>query len=102
VATEPGPSPGQCVHFKHFTPEPGASAVNCDAVEAWRPWCIVDAQLAQHRCWLGDSYGLIDTAVWRGARAVPFILDAVDDEAGEPMFPQKARLAARVGLRRTA
>ena len=74
VATGIGPYSGQCVHFKHFAPEPKDYAVNRYDFEAWRHWQIVDDQLAKHRYMLGDKYTLVDMAVWGWARAVPFIL----------------------------
>ena len=74
VATGIGPYSGQCVHFKHFAPEPKDYAVNRYDFEAWRHWQIVDDQLAKQRYMLGDSYTLVDMAVWGWARAVPFIL----------------------------
>ena len=74
VATGIGPYSGQCVHFKHFAPEPKDYAVNRYDFEAWRHWQIVDDQLAKHRFMLGADYTLVDMAVWGWARAVPFIL----------------------------
>ena len=74
VATGIGPYSGQCVHFKHFAPEPKAYALNRYDFEAWRHWKLVDAQLAKHAYMLGDSYTLVDMAVWGWARAVPFVL----------------------------
>ena len=74
VATGIGPYSGQCVHFKHFAPEPKDYAVNRYDFEAWRHWQIVDDQLARQRYMLGDAYTLVDMAVWGWARAVPFIL----------------------------
>jgi GST-like protein len=74
VATGIGPYSGQAVHFKHFAPEPKEYAVNRYDFEAWRHWNIIDARLARHKYMLGDSYTLIDMAVWGWARAVPRIL----------------------------
>ncbi len=74
VATGIGPYSGQAVHFKHFAPEPKEYAVNRYDFEAWRHWNIIDARLATHKYMLGDSYTLIDMAVWGWARAVPRIL----------------------------
>ena len=76
VATGIGPYSGQYVHFKHFAPEPKDYAVNRYDFEAWRHWNLIDAQLAKHPYMLGDSYTLVDMAVWGWARAVPFILGA--------------------------
>ena len=74
VATGVGPYSGQAVHFKHFAPEPKEYAVNRYTFEAERHFAILDAQLAKHRYMLGDTYTLVDMAVWGWARAVPFIL----------------------------
>ena len=76
VATGIGPYSGQAVHFTHFAPEPKAYAVNRYDFEAWRHWKIIDRQLAQHRYMLGETYTLVDMAVWGWARAVPFVLGA--------------------------
>lgn len=74
VATGIGPYSGQAVHFKHFAPEPKDYAVNRYNFEAQRHWGLIDAQLAKHNYMLGDTYTLVDMAVWGWARAVPFIL----------------------------
>jgi GSH-dependent disulfide-bond oxidoreductase len=74
VATGIGPYSGQAVHFKHVAPEPKEYAVNRYDFEAWRHWNIIDAQLAKHKYMLGDTYTLVDMAVWGWARAVPRIL----------------------------
>lgn len=76
VATGIGPYSGQAVHFKHFAPEPKDYAVNRYDFEAERHWAIVDARLAEHKYMLGDTYTLVDMAVWGWARAVPFVLGA--------------------------
>lgn len=76
VASGIGPYSGQAVHFKHFAPEPKEYAVNRYAFEAERHFAILDAQLATHRYMLGDTYTLVDMAVWGWARALPFILGA--------------------------
>jgi GSH-dependent disulfide-bond oxidoreductase len=74
VATGIGPYSGQCVHFKHFAPEPKAYAVNRYDFEAWRHWQLIDDQLAKHAYMLGSEYTVVDMAVWGWARVVPFIL----------------------------
>ncbi len=76
VATGIGPYSGQAVHFKHFAPEPKAYAVNRYDFEAQRHWGLVDAQLAKNTYMLGDTYTIVDMAVWGWARALPFILGA--------------------------
>lgn len=74
VATGIGPYSGQAVHFKHFAPEPKEYAVNRYVFEAQRHYGILDARLANQRYMIGDTYTLVDMAVWGWARAVPFIL----------------------------
>ena len=74
VATGIGPYSGQAVHFKHFAPGPNDYAINRYDFEAQRHWGLIDAQLAKHRYMLGDTYTLVDMAVWGWARVVPFIL----------------------------
>jgi GSH-dependent disulfide-bond oxidoreductase len=76
VASGIGPYSGQAVHFKHFAPEPKEYAVNRYMFEAERHYAILDAQLAKHRYMLGETYTLVDMAVWGWARAVPFIFGA--------------------------
>ena len=76
VASGIGPFTGQCVHFKHFAPEPKAYAVNRYDFEAWRHWNLIEARLAAQPFMVGNSYTLVDMAVWGWARAVPFALGA--------------------------
>jgi GST-like protein len=74
VASGIGPYSGQAVHFKNFAPEPKEYAVNRYLFEAERHFGILDAQLAKHRYMLGDTYTIVDMAVWGWERAVPFVL----------------------------
>ena len=98
VASGIGPYSGQCVHFKHFAPEPKEYAVNRYDFEAWRHWKIVDDQLAKHRYMLGDVYTLVDMAVWAWARVVPFVLGA---DAWEKL-PNVKRLFDEISARPAA
>ena len=98
IATGIGPYSGQAVHFKHFAPEPKAYAVNRYDFEAWRHWKIIDQQLAQHRYMLGETYTLVDMAVWGWARAVPFVLGATAWE----QLPNVKRLLDEVNARPAA
>lgn len=74
VATGIGPYSGQCVHFRHYAPEPKEYALNRYDFEAWRHWKILDAHLADRTYMLGDDYTLVDMAVWGWAGRVPYIL----------------------------
>jgi GST-like protein len=76
VASGIGPFTGQCVHFRHYAPEPNPYALNRYDFEAWRHWRILDAHLAKRSWMAGDQYTLLDMAVWGWARAVPFALGA--------------------------
>jgi len=75
VATGIGPYSGQAVHFKHFAPEKLAYAINRYSREAERHYAILDARLNARRYMLGDTYGIVDMAVWGWARVAPFVLD---------------------------
>ena len=98
VASGIGPYSGQAVHFKHYAPEKIAYAVNRYDFEAWRHWSIVEARLAQRKYMLGDSYTIVDMAVWGWARAVPFVLGK---EAWEKL-PQVKRLLDEISARPAA
>ncbi len=98
VATGIGPYSGQCVHFKHFAPEPKAYAVNRYDFEAWRHWNIIEARLADHRYMLGDAYTLVDMAVWGWARLLGFVL-AADAYA---RLPNVKRFLDEINLRPAA
>src|SRR3984885_2692422 len=98
VASGVGPYSGQAVHFKHFAPAGLDYAVNRYLFEAQRHFAILDAQLAKHRYMLGDSYTIVDMAVWGWARAVPFVL------GGEAWakFPNLKRLLDEINARPAA
>lgn len=76
VASGVGPFSGQCVHFKHFAPEPIPYAMGRYDFEAWRHWKVIDEQLSKNRYMLGPDYTLVDMAVWGWARPIPFFLGA--------------------------
>ena len=71
VATGIGPYCGQAVHFKLFAPEPKEYALNRYSFEAERHWGIVNDLLANRPWMLGDTYTLVDMAVWGWARMIP-------------------------------
>ena len=74
IASGIGPFSGQSVHFRNFAPEPKVYALNRYDFEAWRHWRILEAHLAKHHYMLGDTYTLVDMALWGWARVVPFVL----------------------------
>ncbi len=74
VASGVGPYSGQAVHFTRFAPEPKDYAVNRYVFEAKRHYGIADARLAGHKFMLGETYTVVDMALWGWARLVPFVL----------------------------
>jgi GST-like protein len=98
VASGIGPYSGQAVHFKHFAPDPKQYPVKRYTYEAERHWNIIDAQLAKHRYMLGDSYTIVDMAVWGWARLVPTALG----EGAWAKFPNLKRLVDEISARPAA
>ena len=84
IASGIGPYSGQCVHFRHFAPEPKAYALNRYDFEAWRHWRLIDERLATRSFMLGDAYTLVDIALWGWARMVPFVLGSQEAWAQLP------------------
>lgn len=98
VASGVGPYAGQCVHFRHFAPEPKEYAVTRYLFEAKRHFGILNARLAERDCMLGQDYGIVDMAVWGWARMVPFVLG----ENGWDELPNLKRLVDRISARPAA
>ncbi len=98
VATGIGPYSGQAVHFKHFAPEKLPYAINRYAHEAQRHYGILDARLGTRRYMLGETYTIVDMAVWGWARVVTFILG--DDAWGK--MPHLKRLFDEISARPAA
>lgn len=71
---EIGPYSGQAVHFKTYAPKPNDYAVARYTFEAERHWGIVDAHLGKHRYMCGDTYTIVDMALWGWSRLTPFVL----------------------------
>ena len=98
VATGIGPYSGQAVHFQHFAPEPKDYAVTRYVFEAKRHYAILDARLADRRYMLGDTYTIVDMAVWGWARALPRVLD----DGALPGMPNLKRLFDEISARPAA
>ena len=98
IASGIGPYSGQFVHFKIVAPEPKEYALNRYDFEAWRHWNIINDHLANSRYMVGDSYSLVDVALWGWARIVPFVLgpDAFDK------LPNVKRLMDEINARPAA
>jgi GST-like protein len=98
VATGIGPYCGQAVHFKFFAPEPKEYAVNRYTFEAERHWKIVDEHLAGKQWMVGDTYTLVDMAVWGWSRLVPRFLG----DAGFAALPNVKRHLDAINARPAA
>ena len=99
VASGVGPYSGQSVHFRTAAPEPKDYAVTRYLFEANRHYGILEARLATHRYMLGDSYTIVDMALWGWARMLPFVLG--DDKAWET-YPNVKRWFDEVSARPAA
>ena len=74
VASGIGPYSGQAVHFRNYAPGPNDYAVNRYTFEAQRHWGILEARLAKRKWMLGDTYTIVDMAVWGWSRLIPVVL----------------------------
>ena len=73
VATGVGPYSGQSVHFKNYAPEKQSYAINRYDFEAERHYGILDRRLATVPYMLGETYTIVDMAVWGWARMIPIV-----------------------------
>ncbi|MEM7777158.1 MAG: glutathione S-transferase N-terminal domain-containing protein [Pseudomonadota bacterium] len=74
VGTGVGPYSGQCVHFRHFAPEPQPYGVERYTFEAQRHYGILNNHLAGRKYMVADTYSIVDMDVWGWARMIPFVL----------------------------
>ena len=98
VASGVGPFSGQSVHFRNYAPEKIEYAINRYMYEAQRHYGILEARLAKQKYMVGDSYGIVDMAVWGWARLMPVILG----EGYWAKFPNLKRLVDEIGARPAA
>lgn len=98
VASGIGPYSGQSVHFRAHAPDKIPYAINRYEFEARRHYDILDARLADRRYILGDTYTIVDMAVWGWARLIPRVLG---DEA-LPQMPNLKRLIEEITARPAA
>jgi len=98
VASGVGPYSGQSVHFQHMAPEKNAYATNRYRFEAMRHYTILDERLAARKYMVGDTYTIVDMALWGWARLIPFVLDK--DAFGK--LPNLKRLVDEIEARPAA
>ena len=100
VATGVGPYMGQAVHFKHFAPndQDHDYAHNRYQYEGHRHLKIVDAHLATRSYMVGETYTIVDMALWGWTRLAPFALG--DDALTK--YPNLKRLVDGISARPAA
>ena len=98
VATGVGPFSGQAVHFKHFAPEKVDYAHNRYQFEAQRHFAILNDHLAKRRWMVGDTYTIVDMALWSWARMAPFVMG----EEAAAKYPNVKRLVDEISARPAA
>jgi len=100
VATGVGPYSGQAVHFKHFAPKDQNHdySHNRYQFEAHRHYTILNDHLAGRKYMVGDTYTIVDMAVWGWATRIPFILG----EAAWAKLPNLKRLVDEISARPAA
>ena len=74
VASGVGPYSGQAVHFRNYAPEKLEYAINRYMYEAQRHYGILEARLSKQKYMVGDTYTIVDMALWGWARLIPVAL----------------------------
>src|SRR6201999_8791 len=74
IATGLGPYSGQAVHFKTAAPKDLEYALNRYLFEAHRHYKILDDHLATSKYMVGDTYTIVDMALWGWTRMAAFVL----------------------------
>lgn len=100
VATGIGPYSGQAVHFRNFAPkdQDHTYANTRYQFEADRHYAIVDKHLANRRYMVGDTYTIVDMALWGWARLIPVIMG----EAAWARYPNLKRYVDEISARPAA
>ena len=98
VASGIGPYSGQAVHFQHHAPEKLPYAINRYVFEAERHFGIVNDRLASQQFIVGDTYTIVDMALWGWARMIPMVIG----ENGWAQFPNVKRLTDEINARPAA
>jgi len=98
IASGVGPYSGQSVHFGHFAAEQSAYALKRYRYEANRHWQILEDRLGQGRYMMGETYTILDMAIWGWAPRINFIMEP----DAESRFPNIMRLMAELNARPAA
>ena len=99
IASGLGPFSGQAVHFRNFAPEKPPYAVKRYDYEAKRHWQVIEDRLAQGDWMMGDTYTILDMAVWGWAPRLPYMMG---DEGVMANYQNIDRLVKTIGARPAA
>jgi GST-like protein len=97
IASGVGPFSGQSVHFRNYAPK-SEYAINRYMYETQRHYGIIDARLAKQKYMVGDTYTIVDMALWGWARMIPNALG----EEHWAKFPNLKRLVDEISARPAA
>lgn len=98
IGTGIGPYSGQAVHFKTVAPEPNAYARHRYSFETERHWTIVEERLRTRDYMVGDTYTIVDMALWGWAKSLPFLFG----EDAWSRYPAIKRLVDTISARPAA
>jgi GST-like protein len=98
VASGVGPYSGQAVHFRNYAPEKIEYATNRYMYEAQRHYGILEARLSKQKYMLGDTYTILDMALWGWARLIPVALG----DTAWAKFPHLKKLMDEISARPAA
>lgn len=99
IASGLGPFSGQAVHFRNFAPEQVPYGIKRYDFEARRHWQLVDDRLAQGQYMLGETYTIVDMAVWGWGDRLTYML--ADDDIMQT-YPNLQRLMQEIDARPAA
>jgi GST-like protein len=74
IASGVGPYSGQSVHFRNYAPEKIEYAINRYMYETQRHYGILNGRLGKQKYMVGDTYTIVDMALWGWARLIPVAL----------------------------
>jgi GSH-dependent disulfide-bond oxidoreductase len=98
VASGVGPFSGQAVHFRHHATEKVPYAHNRYQFEAQRHYAVLNEHLAGRKYMVGDSYTIVDMALWGWARMAVFVMG----EEAAAKYPNVKRLVDEISARPAA
>jgi GST-like protein len=86
------------VHFRNYAPEKIEYATNRYMYEAQRHYGILEARLSKQKYMVGDTYTIVDMALWGWARLIPVALG----DTAWAKFPSLKKLIDEIGARPAA